>query len=237
MDRLSATKPFGVKRNDKSPSRIADAEVAKVVRQLSAVKIVCSFARRQTADDRALATIQHWRTIQEPRFAKLRAQLFPRRSVQPAHLSALLAGFRCAEVISPLEWIIHTLARRRSSKSRRKVMVPVQRVFSHIWHPARIARIFDGLHKGTQPPPVSVSRIWFRGVDFYVVDDGNHRTEVVRMTRGEKISARIIEECHFVPGDWWITRTGLKHRSSGERRAAAADYRAAARWLGILRIT
>ena len=226
-----------VSENARSRSRDRQSEDAtKIVRQLSPIDVIGSFEKEQTADDRALAAIIHWRTDQAPLFAGLRARLFPRRSVQPAHLSALLAGFRCAEVIDPLVWTIHTLARRCSPRSRRKVIVPVQRVFSHIWQPARIARIFDGLHTGTQPPPVSLSRIWFRGEDFYVVDDGHHRTEVVRMKRGERISARIIEECHFVPSDWLVTRTGFKHKRSGELREAPADYRAAARWLGVPRM-
>lgn len=185
-------------------------------------------------DQQGVDRMLGWRGSQDARYARLRASLFPPPARQPDTLLALLQKPGYPELIEPLAWTIQTLSRSCNQRpTNRVVHVPTNCVLSHIWQTGRVARIFEKLQQGTTPPPASLYLVWFRREKFYLVEDGNHRCETAKMRDVAKIPARIGEVRRFVPTDWRITNRGFRHTRTREFRSAPADYRAAARWLGV----
>jgi hypothetical protein len=185
-------------------------------------------------DQQGLDRMLGWRGSQDAQHARLRASLFPSSARQPDTLLALLHEPGYPELIEPLAWTIQTLSRACNQQpTNRVVRAPTNRVFSHIWQTGRVAGIFEKLQQGTTPPPVSLYLVWFRRERFYLVEDGNHRCETAKMRDVATIPARIGEVRRFVPTDWRVTNRGFCHTRTGEFRKAPADYRAAARWLGV----
>lgn len=141
---------------------------------LDSDKIVASWTR--PVDEVAVDNMLHWRGNPDPRFAHLRALLYPLVRQQPKNLIELLRHAGMKELLEPIAWSMRMLARRiKTRQTRRVVSVPVERVLSHIWMPVRVANIFEKSAKGTQPPPVSLSRMRFMGEEFYIVEEGHHR--------------------------------------------------------------
>lgn len=182
---------------------------------------------------REVEIMRHWSSSTEPRFARLRARLFPRRGYQPMNLEALLRGTGQQEIAEPIAWAIRTLSHWAGKRDRRVRLLPVARVISHAWQPARMARIFEKSLTGTRPPPVQLVLVRFKRRDFYLIEDGHHRCEVAKMRGETMIRGQVVAVMQFVPENWRIERGGFRCRSTGAFRKAAADLRAAARWLGV----
>lgn len=66
--------------------------------------------------------------------------------------------------------------------------IPVEYVLSNPWHPGRLE---TALAATTPAPPIDVNAFIFFRESWYVVSEGNHRTESARARNTKTISARI----------------------------------------------
>ena len=191
---------------------------------------------KRTRAEAVADSMNSWRNSPAVCFTKLRAQLFRNRCAQPQGLMSLLNGYGLQEIIEPLKWTFRVLSEYldKTTTETPKV-IPLNRILSHIWMPARLARIFS-YPKSTKPPPVYLEEIRFLGESFYCVSDGNHRCEAAK-TRGVTTIPAIIESEAIVrPENWRVTKSGLKNIFTDTDFERDADIRAAALWLGIQKL-
>lgn len=71
------------------------------------------------------------------------------------------------------------------------VQVPVAAVCSVVWSEGRFARCQELLAAGRVPPPIAVSAVRVGNEVFYLVTDGNHRTEAARAAGQPTIRAAL----------------------------------------------
>lgn len=187
-------------------------------------------APRSPIDD-----LRHWRRSPDVKYVRLRAQLIPTKSSQPADLIALATGSGFEEISGPVAEVLRRLSRSsRIRRTSRAIKIPVDRILSYIWHHARVARNFELSAKGTKPPPISAYEVRFAKESFFLVYDGHHRTEVCKMKGDAHVAAVVKQVFVFEPKRWALMRRGVRS-TDGQVVLLPEDERAAARWLGIRR--
>lgn len=95
-----------------------------------------------------------------------------------------------------------------------KTRVSVWRVLSWSWNPMRLARCKAHLEAGEKAPPINVTRIWLGAgrnrEAYYLVNDGNHRTEAARAAGCLHIRATITGETVSRPENYSLDEPGCK---------------------------
>lgn len=181
----------------------------------------------------ALDEVWRWRRSPEQQFAALRARLLPSTSKQPTDLMELAANVGFEELSGPVAGALRYLSRHcRIKHSRRVTKIPVDRILSWVWRHGRVLRNIELAVKGGKPPPITVTEIRFGREIFYLVYDGNHRSEVAKIRGEDRIAAVIQQTLVFEPRRWILCRNGVRS-TAGKFMKLPVDQLAAAKWLGI----
>lgn len=112
--------------------------------------------------------------------------------LDPTILRSRLATAGGWKHVKALERVLAILSRDSvGCEPLRPAMVCCDCVLSETWAPDRLSDVLSALDSSIELPPILVSEAFWQGTAFYLLMDGNHRTEGAKLRGHSRISAQI----------------------------------------------
>jgi hypothetical protein len=110
--------------------------------------------------------------------------------------------------------------------------IPCDCVVSHIWKKSRFNDVLDAHDEGIELPPIWVTAVTWAGTKFFILTDGNHRTEGAKARNRTHIKGYVTDAQICQPADFTIVGRSLLNGDVTHTRGLTANEIRVLRALG-----